>query len=98
MSNVTITPTLPLARELMTMECKARGIDKATKKPLDPMNYFMVLFKEGKPGIISMEPRSFTKKYWVDKKLMNLQMEVTFVGWHDTYNGKLADFVAWAKT
>ncbi len=98
MSNVTITPTIPAGRELLTMECKARGIDKATKKPLDPMNYFMVLFKEGKPGIISMRPDAFSTKYWVGKALVDPQMEVTFVGWHDTYHGKLADFVAWAKT
>lgn len=96
--SVTITPTTPVSRELLTMECKQRGIDKDTKKPLDPREYFMVLFKEGQPGIISMDPGSFTRKYWVNQTLTNPQMEVTFVGWNDTYHGKLADFVEWAKT
>ena len=95
--SINITPTIPPALELLKLECKQRGLDKTTKKPLDPEKYFMVLFKEGKPGIIGMEPIPFIKKYWVGKALVNPQMEVTFVGWYQTVNGKLEDLVTWAQ-
>jgi hypothetical protein len=96
--NVNITPSIPLARELLNVECQHRGIDIKTLKPLDPKTHFMVLFNDKKVGIISLKPENFIRKYWVDKDLADPEMEITFAGWIFTINGKMKDLVEWAKS
>ena len=94
-----ITPTIPPARDLLSMECKARGLDKTTKKPLDPRKHYMVLYQGlPKPGIIRTKPEDFIKKYWAGcTKIANPALEVTFVGWNFTINGTMAHLCEWVN-
>jgi hypothetical protein len=98
--NVNISPTIPLGRDLLADECAKRGINKDTFKPLDPKSHFMVLMSAltTKPGIIHTKPEDFIKNYWVGKELVNPTIEITFVGWNFTINGKITNLVSWAKS
>ena len=96
--HVNITTTIPPGRELLILECKQRGIDKNTLKPLDPKQHFMVLIKGSKNGIINLKPENFIRKYWVGKDLTDTNLEITFVGWIFTIHGKMNDLVEWAKS
>jgi hypothetical protein len=99
MYNVVITPTIPTGRELLTMECKERGVDKTTLKPLDPKQHFMVIIKGNpKNGIIRMKPENFIRKYWEGKELKDPALDITFVGWIFTIKGSITDLVEWAKS
>jgi hypothetical protein len=95
-----ITPTIPLARELLAHECLGRGLDKITKKPLDPKKHYMVLYKGlTKPGIINLKPVDFIKKYWANcTNIANPALEVTFVGWNFTVNGTMTDLCDWVRS
>jgi len=94
-----ITPTIPVSRELLAHECLGRGLDKITKKPLDPKKHHMVLYKGlPKPGIISLKPEDFIKKYWANcPNIANPALEVTFVGWNFTIHGTMTDLCEWVN-
>lgn len=106
MSNATypsvfVTSTIPPGKEMLISECTMRGIDSRTLKPLNPKTCFMVLFASTpgtRPGIITIKPEDFIKKYWVGKELKNPDEVVTFVGYLFTINGNIVDLVEWAKT
>lgn len=97
--SVFFTPTIPPGKELLISECTLRGIDKNTLKPLNPRTCFMVLFATTsgqRPGIITIRPEDFIKKYWVGKELVNPDEVVTFVGYLFTINGNIVDLCKWA--
>lgn len=102
-NDVFITPTIPPGREMLVKECEWRGLDKRTLKPLNPRTCYMVLFASNpkamdRPGVITIKPEDFIRKYWVGKELKDPTDVVTFVGYTFTINGKLSDLVEWAKT
>jgi hypothetical protein len=97
---VFVTSTIPPAKELLISECTLRGIDKRTLQPLNPRTCFMVLFASTngtRPGIITIKPEEFIKKYWVGKELKDKDEVVTFVGYLFTINGNIVDLCKWAK-
>jgi hypothetical protein len=99
--SVFVTSTIPPGKEMLISECTLRGIDKRTLQPLNPRTSFMVLFASTpgtRPGIITIKPEDFIKKYWVGKELKDKDEVVTFVGYLFTINGNIVDFVGWAKS
>ena len=94
--SVFVTSTIPPGKEMLISECTLRGIDKRTLEPLNPRTCFMVLFGT-RPGIITIKPEDFIKKYWVGKELKDKDEVVTFVGYLFTINGNIAELCEWAK-
>jgi hypothetical protein len=98
--SVFVTSTIPPGKEMLISECTLRGIDKRTLQPLNPRTCFMVLFASTpgtRPGIITIKPEDFIKKYWVGRELKDKDEVVTFVGYIFTINGNIVDLVEWAK-
>jgi hypothetical protein len=92
-----ITPTHPVALELLKSECSHR-IDKGTGVPINPKKMIAVYFKGVNKcmGVIACEPKEFVLKYWVGKELKDPNFEITFVGYSETIVGSITDLVEWA--